>query len=210
MSEIKILHSFACGSLFLIVVCCDMNRQPLGNTSEKFPLGFHTLCHRTRQTMFSSSFASYYYIGLDVSSQAIRMFICLTYMQNEPQACVWMEICSPRADNLGGMIGCHPIWAVYKQLYEISALTAFKMCLKEWQNVCVCLLSFALKLYSPEYISLISHHSFHPQMRCVRCWAEGEFPYWGYLTKQLCHFSLIFPPQTLRFIIECTKFPNFS
>lgn len=148
-------------------------------------------CHWTRQTVFFLfCFSSLHRTRCFLT--VIRMFICLTYMQNEPQACVWMEICSPRADNLGGMVGCRPIWAVYKQLYEISALTAFKICLKEWQNVCVCLLSFALKLYSPEYISIISHHSSHPQMRSVRCWAEGEFTYCGNLTKQLCHFSFFF------------------
>lgn len=114
-------------------------------------------------------------------------------MQKKPQACVWMEICSPRADNLGVMVGYLPIWAVYNQLYEISALTAFKICLKVWNlnyTMFVSLLTFALKLNSQEYISLIFHHSSHPQTRCVRCWAEGKFTYCTIFTKPLCHFSL--------------------
>jgi len=57
--------------------------------------------------------------------------LCNVCMQKKPQACVWMGICTPRADNLGGMVGYRPVLAVYKQLYEISSLTAFKICLKE-------------------------------------------------------------------------------
>jgi len=57
--------------------------------------------------------------------------LCNVCMQKKPQACVWMGICTPHADNLGGMVGYRPVLAVYKQLYEISSLTAFKICLKE-------------------------------------------------------------------------------
>jgi len=76
MSEIKfwIKHSgsSACGSFlfflfFIILVCWHMNKQPQKYLREMW---VSTSCHLTRQTrMFSSSFASYHYIGLDVSSQ---------------------------------------------------------------------------------------------------------------------------------------------
>lgn len=117
-----------------------------------------------------------------------------------------MEICSPRVDNLGGIVGCRPIWAVYKQLHEISTLTAFKMCLKEWHYVFVYLLFFALMLYRPEYISLSSHQLFLScsyEMCKVLSWRGGTYVL-GKIYKTVEHV------QTLHLIIDCTKFTKLS